>query len=311
MRILTLSLIFSALLLSGCEWMNRNRDPGTGIRPKDQVYGPPTSEKLVGYLNSQADRLSVIQSEDVDLTAYVQGKRMPRLVTFMVCEKPRSFRLMGDSVGTTWVDIGSNNDRFWFWVKDGESPLYHCSYTDYEKGAKLPLPFQPEWVVQALGMAKYDPAKNYKVETKGSTYELIEDTTVQGLPVQKVTVFNARNPADASQPQVIAHIVRDPRSGKTICQATIRRVRQATYRTQSGEQVISYPSDVMLEWPAEQLSMNIKVGKATVNQRLTNEEERRFFTLPSWPGIKTVDLARMPPPGNPTSRDVRQAGGYR
>src|SRR5438309_523547 len=102
MRSLTCCLTLSCLILSGCEWMKRKATDGPDIRPKDQVYGPPTAEKLVGYLNTQADRLSVIQSEDVDLTAHVQGKRMPRLVTFMVCEKPRSFRLMGDSVGTTW-----------------------------------------------------------------------------------------------------------------------------------------------------------------------------------------------------------------
>lgn len=312
MRILGLGLLFGALLLTGCEGWRKDKVPqGQGGRPRDVGYGQPTPENLVGYLNRQADRMSVIQSEDVDVVANVQGRRMPGLRAVLACEKPRSFRMLGENVGQTWVDIGSNGERFWFWVKDGESPLYHCSYTDYEKGVKLPLPFQPEWVVQALGMAKFDPARKYTVEQKGATVELIEDTTVQGIPVKKVTIINARTVNDPTMPQVVGHAIRDARTGKIICQATIRRMRVATVRTQQGEQGVSYPSDVLLEWPAEQLSMTIRIGKATVNQRLTNEEMNRYFTLPNMQGIKQVDLARMPPPGNPTSRDVRQAGGYR
>jgi hypothetical protein len=311
MRTFGSGLLLASLLVTGCESFKKKNNIGQDIRPRDTGFGTPTTENLVGYLNRQADRTSVIQSEDVDLVAFAQGKRLPGLRGFMVCEKPRSFRLTGDALSTQYVDIGSNGDRFWFWVKDGDSPLYHCSYTDYEKGVRLPLPFQPEWVVQALGMAKYDPAKTYKVEPKGGTIELTEETTVQGIPVVKATIFNARTVSDPTMPQVVGHAIRDARSGKTICQATIRRVRVATVRTQQGEQSIAYPSDVLLEWPAEQLSMTIKIGKATVNQRLSNEEMNRYFTLPNWPGIKQVDLARLPPPGNPTGRDVRQAGGYK
>jgi hypothetical protein len=314
MRTLGLGLILALPLLAGCEWMNRNKEKVRSDGPRDQaMVGAPTSEKLVSYLNRQADRLGVIESEDVDIVAHVQGKRMPGLRGFMVCEKPRSFRLTGDNVGTTWVDIGSNGERFWFWVKDGDSPLYHCSYADYEKGVKLPLPFQPEWVVQALGMAQYDRAKEYKVEAKGATIELSENTTVQGVPVRKVVIFNAREGADPSQPRVTGHVIQDARTGKIICQATVRRMRTATYRTPEGEQTVSYPSDVLLEWPSEQMSMTMKVGKAKVNTRLTADEESRYFTLPNWPNIKAVDLARMVPRGNPTgaTRDVRQIGGYK
>lgn len=310
MRLLACWLTLGCLALTGCEsWKRKNQTEGPDLRPKDQAYGPPTTEKLVGYLNREADKLAIIESDDVDLVTHVQGKRMPKLVSFMVCEKPRGFRLMGDAAGSTWVDIGSNNDRFWFWVKDGDAPLYHCSYTDYEKGVPLPLPFQPEWVVQALGMAKYDPAKPYQIEPKGSTIELIEETKVNGVAVKKVTIFNANRPADRTQPQVIGHAIRDARTNKTICQATVKRVREVPVRTAQGEERVYYPSDVLLEWPAEQITMTIKVGKAKVNHRLTGEEHKRYFDLPNWPGIKTIDLARYSPGGSPTGRDVRHAGG--
>ncbi|MCE9530781.1 MAG: hypothetical protein K8T89_06610 [Planctomycetes bacterium] len=314
MRIMTSCLLLSSLiLLSGCEWMKKGHKQGPGPvnNLKDQGYGPPTAEQLVSYLNKEADRLTSLESSDISIVTTVQKQRLPGLTGFMVAEKSRNFRLTGDALSTQYVDIGSNNNQFWFWVKDGDAPLYYCSYDNYEKGVKLPMPFQPEWVVQALGMAKYDPTRSYKVELKRDTYELIENTTVQGQPVRKITVFTSAPIKDATYPQVIAHIVQDAATGKTICQASIRRMRPASYRTAEGEANVSYPSDILLEWPAEQMSMTMKIGKATVNKRITNEEASRYFTLPSWPGIKSVDLANMPLRGNPTSRDIRQAGGIR
>jgi hypothetical protein len=308
MRMLSSCLLLSCLMLSGCKWLNSKPNPA----PPTAVGGAPKADNLVSYLNRQADLLATIQSEDVDLTVTAQGKRLPGLRCFMVCEKPRSFRLTGAAVGTDYVDIGSNNDQFWFWVKDGEAPpLYYCSYVDYEKGVKLPLPFQPEWVVQALGMAKYDPNKPYKIEAKGNTYELIEETTIQGMPVKKITIFNARNSNDPAQPQVLGHVVQDAATGKIICQATIRRVRAANFQTQQGQGTVFYPSDVQLEWPSEQLIMTMKIGRTTVNQKISNEEVARYFSRPNWDGLKKIDLAHLPPSGNPTSRDIRQTGDFR
>jgi hypothetical protein len=108
-------------------------------------------------------------------------------------------------------------------------------------------------------------------------------------------------------------VIVNARTNKTICQATIRHQRVASYRTAEGEARVSYPSDVLLEWPSEDLRMELKIGKATINKRITNEEASRYFTLPNWPGIKAVDLARAVPSGSPTGREreVRQAGGFR
>ncbi len=311
MRTITALILLSCLLTTGCEWLNRSKN-NTKIEPpvKDLGYGPPAPESLVNYLNNKADQVAVLESNDITIVTHVQNRRMPGLTGFMVCEKPRNFRLQGDALSTTYVDIGSNNDQFWFWVKDGDAPLYYCNYSDYDRGVRLPLPFQPEWVVQALGMAKFDPNGKYRVEMKGNTIELIEDTLVQGQPARKITVFNARKITDPSQPQVIAHVVQDARTGKTICQATIKRIRYAGYRTAEGQGEVSYPSEVMLEWPSEQLSMTMKIGKASVNQRMTNADASRYFTLPNWQGLKRIDLAQLRP-GSPTSRDVRQAGGLR
>jgi RNA polymerase sigma factor (sigma-70 family) len=257
--------------------------------PHGMVRETATRE-LVGYLNNQADRLSNIRTDDILLVAEHQGKRQPGLTGVMLCEKPRNFRLAGEAIGNSYIDIGSNGEQFWLWLKD--DALYHCSYTAYEKGVRLPTPFGPELVVQAFGMTKFDPDKKYTVQAKGSNYELVEETKVHGQPVRKITVFNGGKPIDDTYPRVTAHIVQDAQTGKTICQATIRRVRWAKVRTPEGERGLSYPSDVVLEWPAEQLTMTMKISKAKINEPISADEASRFFTLPNWPNIKSIDLAK-------------------
>jgi hypothetical protein len=309
MRIITAMLLSCCFLSAGCEALKRKSKTDNIEPPPPGPASTPTSASLVSYLNRQADRVAVLESSDVDIITHVQGKRMPGLKGFMVCEKPRNFRLTGEAVGTDYVDIGSNNEQFWFWVKDGASPLYYCSYSDYERGVQLPLPFQPEWVVQALGMAKYDPNGKYRVEQKGNTYELIEEMMLQGQPARKITVFNSRNVSD-DQPQVMAHIVQDARSGKTLCQATVKRMRFVEYRTQQGAGRVYFPAEIQLEWPSEQLAMTMKIGKATANHKMSNADASRYFTLPNWNGLKRIDLAQMRP-GSPTGRIIDQAGGFR
>ena len=106
----------------------------------------------------------------------------------MICQKPRNFRLSAKALGNTAADLGSNDREFWFWISKNEPPyLYHCSYEDYARGVRMPLPFQPDWIVEALGVGEYDPAKNYRVVPSGAGVDLVEETTSQGQPVRKIT----------------------------------------------------------------------------------------------------------------------------
>src|SRR5271166_5436181 len=120
MRQLGTCLLLSCLLLSGCAWLNRDKQ--NAKPPVAANGGPPQAADLVSYLNREADHLATIESDDVDLTATIQDKRMPMLRCFLVCQKQRSFRLQGANLGIDYVDIGSNDDQFWFWGKEGDNP---------------------------------------------------------------------------------------------------------------------------------------------------------------------------------------------
>jgi hypothetical protein len=291
--------IFSSLVAAGClltiagchgsKWsFVRNND-------SPRVSGEaPTAAQLVAYLNDNSQRLRSLQSVDVDLDAK-QGNQPIGLRAKLACQQPRNFRLFADALGNSQADLGSNEQEFWFWIAKADPPyLYHCSYQDFARGVQVPFPFQPEWVMEALGMADFGAPENYTVVPRGNTVELVRQTTSpQGQPVRKVIVFNRGR----SGAQILGHMLLDAR-GQQICSAQIEQ-------TQVVDGVV-VPYKLVLRWPSEKMQLTIRMNQVSVN-RIDAEMASRLFARPPLQNVPTYDLARglESQPGQP----LRRTGG--
>jgi hypothetical protein len=268
------------------------------VKNQDQVRTPPerpTTAQLVEYLNQNARQLQSVECMDVDLDCKV-GHQPFGLQAKMACQKNRNFRLIATAVGNPQADMGSNEQEFWFWIAKNDPPyLYYCSYADLARpGMSLPFPFQPEWIMEAFGMAECDPAGNYTVNMGRGTYELVQQSvSPQGQPVQKVTVFAAGR--NAKFP-VRAHLLLDAK-GKEICSA------QITDAQSIGGVIV--PTKVVLSWPEQRMELKMKLNGPAVN-RLDQTSASRLFTRPALQGVQTFDMAR--PPESAVTQ-VRPAGG--
>ncbi len=160
MRRLSFCLAAFCLFAVGCNIFRARPEPPDAKAPpptRTVGQGKPTAVELVNYLNDQANRLQSIESHDLQIDVRVPGTSVNLDGGSLMCQKPRYFRLVGSKLGMQQVLVGSNEDRFWFYVKQQDA-LYHCTYNDFEKGAvDLPFPFEPEWVLEALGMSQIDP----------------------------------------------------------------------------------------------------------------------------------------------------------
>src|SRR5262245_51108017 len=131
------------VLLAGCNkfpWINNNPAPRTTVNEP----APPQVSQLVAYLNDNARKSQAVQSTRVEMDAR-QKLLGISLSGKLVCEKPRNFRLKASMSGKPGVDLGSNDNEFWFWTSQ-ENPPYvmHCSYQDIaQKPIAMPIPFQP------------------------------------------------------------------------------------------------------------------------------------------------------------------------
>jgi hypothetical protein len=278
-------------LLTGCNLFGPRRQPPDDMPAPTPTGDPtkPSADQLTRYLGNQAALLQSIECRDLTIDVRAQGNSIS-LDGTLLCQKPRYFKLVGKKLGLQQVLVGSNEERFWFYVKqDPSDALYHCSYTDFEKGAELPFPFHPEWVLEALGMSAPAPSESMRVDEDKTTYRLIEDATVRGQKVRKVTVFY-KGMAREGQPQVKARGMYDATSNKLICAATVKRVTRVP--ASRGGEIATCPEVITLEWPAQDTELTIYLDHVKVNSQLSMQD----FQMPRL-GSKTVDLGRDRPTG--------------
>lgn len=331
-----LRLLLCACLLTpavGCTWMRDTM--GVGNRPSNNATGAipkVTAEQLVGYLNGQAERLknvnygeaTVSAREGDGLKGVITERAYPTLRGRLSASQPRNFRMVATGgLVDAKVDLGSNPDQFWAYLQAPTmQPMYvFASHSDFEANkAKLPgnMPFEPDWVLQALGMTKFptdaayeevsaaatpvstgggrSPLRAVPVNERDRTYTLRWPATMpNGTQVKKEVIF-AADDADASrnEPQVRRHLIRDLR-GKLLCSAEIKSARTVpvggTDPATGRPFVVQYPTEVVLRWEEQKFEMTLKLDSAKVNQEMTQQDMRRLFDLPNIPGANPVDLA--------------------
>ena len=273
-----------------------------GLRDRDTARNlpgeTPSAQQLVAYLNNNGQRVQAIQCNQVSIDAKQGNQTAPGLDGLMVCQKPRNFRLKAKVIGQPAVDIGSNNQEFWYWISKVEPVPYvfHCNYDELDKGnVRLPFPFHPDMIVSALGMGEYDPSKQYEVKVNQQNIELVEPVAVyQGKQVRKSTVFQ-RKAISQGKYQVAGHILRDIQ-GREICNATVYEVQQ------NRETGAILPQRIKIVWPEEKMEMLLRLNDMQVTTVTPDRAERLFSRndLSSLPGF---DLARWAPDqGTPIQR---------
>src|SRR5262249_29185997 len=147
---------------AGCSSMNRSVAVRPNTTPVAASTRTPTTTELVEYLNRNGKQIQSLECQDLDLDCK-QRNQPVGLRGKMTCAKPRNFRMGASVVGSEGVALGSNAQEFWYWISKADPPyLFHCSYTDLARGqVNMPFPFQPEWVMEALGMGDYGRPENY------------------------------------------------------------------------------------------------------------------------------------------------------
>ena len=280
----------------GCSLLPGVRDnikPPASTLPAEK----PTVASLVEYMNHQSSRVQNLRaSVDIDAKG---PSGVIGLSGSIAAQKPLGFRLMGNVLGKSAVDIGSNNDEFWYWISQDKPPyLYHCSYKDLATGkVNVPFPFQPDMVLAALGIAEFDPKGKYELRVQPNTLELVQATTsATGQKVTRITVFDKNDNSKVSgKPQVLGHVILDA-AGNPVCKAIVEKV------TEDRNSNTKLPSVVRIEWPAMKMSMKLMLHNIETN-KIDNAISARLFTR-STLRYETFDLAR----GRGASAGLEQTG---
>lgn len=289
------------LLVAGCAGLTGSRDNRPAVGPASSQI--PSAQNLIDYVNANAARVGAIEADDVALDVKA-GNQGGGLSGVLYCEKPKNFRLRARAVGQPMADFGSNSNEFWYWISKENPPyVYHCDYTDLARGnVNLPFPFQPDWVLETLGMGSLtNPIEGFRVERKGDKFELIERATAtNGRPVHKVTVFHAGNTTGGT-PQITAYRLHDER-GQAVALAEVVNVR----RDAATGAVV--PQHIRLKWPQQKLEMEMKLdGLKVYAQPVLAQRAPDIFQRPTMRDVPSFDLARGAPDARPSN--FQRTGG--
>lgn len=270
----------AGLLAVGCEG-TRLGFVKNGTQPRLPLE-KPTVESLLDSLNRNARQVQSLQCTNVAIN-YRQGLQSYGVDAMIACQKPRNFRLEAIAFGTTQVDVGSNDREFWYWFAKGDPAyVFRCSHEDLQRGVPLHFPFQPEWILEGLGMGEYGTPEKYRLVEQKESWDLIEQTpNAQGQLVRKVTMFSK-----SPRIQVRGYRLHDA-NNKEIYSAQVTKVHNI------GGVIV--PHVLSFSWPEQKLSMTMTLGRSAqeviLNRTIPPEQSARLFSRPTMKDVPTIDLA--------------------
>jgi hypothetical protein len=244
---------------------------------------PPmaTIDDVIATINSNSAKVQSLATDDATISAPF----MPSLRAHLFLDRPRRFRLLGE---TTFfgpeADLGSNDEVFWFWIKRNPQPaVFYCRHDQFETSlARNMLPVEPGWVIEALGIVAVDPAGQHSGLVHSGQGRLRFETpidTVHGRMTKLIEV-------DESQGWI---------TGQHLYDSQRRRVASAVASNHGRDPVtgVALPSRIEIQTQgtetSPQFSMRVDLKNVRVNQLPANQDQ--LWTLPSYPGATPINLA--------------------
>jgi hypothetical protein len=258
------------------------------INPLPRVLPPsPTLVQVIDVVNRNSSQIHSFSTNHASLS----GAGFPSLGTSVAFERPRRFRLRaGTGLTGTEVDLGSNDEVFWFWMRRNQPPaIYYCRHDQFATSpARLTTPFEPGWLIEAMGVMEFDPALPHQGPQLLPDERLRIDTirNMPEGPLTKITIV------DSSQGWVLEQHLFDSRQ-----QLLASSVASGHRRDPLSGLIM--PTTVGVTCPPSKLNLRLELGNVEIN-RLSGDRAS-LWSMPSYPGATPVNLADPPPraPGAP------------
>lgn len=271
-------LFASAVVVSASGSQCNRRDPASLAS-----YGPrvltqtPTTTDILQVVNDNSAKIRSLYTTEATLT--VPGA--PSLRANLALERTKRLRLRAETAITgPEIDLGSNDQLFWLWIRRNPPPtVYYCRHEQFAtSAAKQFIPIDPGWLLDAVGLASFDPALQHSLpeRTAGGRWQIRTSMpTVQGTMTKLTVVDEARG-------WLLEQHLYDERNQLVASALTSRHMLDAT----SGAIV---PQEIEVIWPATQFRLKFDVRQWTVNS--IPADPNQLFSMPSVPGWNVVDLA--------------------
>jgi hypothetical protein len=257
-----------------------------------------TRDQIVAAVNQNSSRIHSLTVTGATITV-PDMLGLPLLNGNIAAERPNHFRLTaGTAVTGQEIDLGSNDELFWLWVRRNQPPgVYFCRHAEFaNSNIRQMMPVEPGWLLAALGIVDIDPASvfNGPLPRGDGTVELRTWLASASGTLQRVVVIDARRAWVVEQ-----HIY--DQAGKTLLASAVAE----THRYYPIEQV-SLPELISIRLPSAKVDLKINLGAMQINQLASGNHQ--MFTMPTFDGCQQFNLggaaAGTPLPGQGVSRPL-------
>jgi hypothetical protein len=289
-RALAFMLLVAAMASSGASCPQVLRGYQVGTMPLPRALPPQaTLEQAIATVHDNTQRVRSLMASQALLV--VPG--VPRLSARMACEPPRRFRLQAQtSLTGPELDIGSNDDLFWLWLRQHQPPIIaFCAHDRaHESAARRLLPIRADWLPELVGLVGFRPEDDHQgpFPTADGRLEIRSRITAPDGELFKSTILDGTTGIVAEQHLFSA-------AGERIAS-----VRTSRHRVDPGSGA-ALPHLVEVSWPASQVEFKLEVTSYTVN--MPAADPAQLWQMPAYPGYEPIDLADPsvvvgPPPGS-------------
>ena len=268
-----LALLTAVLSLTGCRWWPRQQ------QAEIPVYSETSSkQELIRALNANIEPLAAWRCTNARVIPRGGILGLVALTAHVAVERPRNFRMRVGAMGKSMADLGSNDERFWFWF-DGnpDRRTFTVRHEDTEYAQRrLQIPFEPDWLLEVLGVVPLDPDEFQMIDEGGDrgTVSLVsERMTAGGRIVRRVILVDARHRV------IIGHALFD---GSQNSRGLIAKATLSNYR-QDHETGLVLPARIDLDWPQAELSLTMILNQVDVNPTHLPEQMWAMPEIPNYP----------------------------
>ncbi|HEV3003442.1 MAG TPA: hypothetical protein VGX78_03230 [Pirellulales bacterium] len=264
--------------------------------PAPRVLPPtPTLSDVITAVNANTAKVQSLSTRDASLSLPL----LPSLRAEIHLDRPRRFRLLADTRLTgPEIDLGSNDELFWFWAKRAPQPaVYYCRHDRfYTSAAKSVLPVEPAWLIDSLGLVTLDPNAPHigPAAVGGGRLRIETPVTTPHGPMTRVTLVNSSGGFVVEQ-----HLY----NAKKELTASVLASRHSRH----PETGVVLPARIEIKTPATAtaaaFSMRLDLRNLVVNQLPPNAQQLWTLDFANYPGAAPVDLA------DPNLRMVEPAAG--
>ena len=118
------------------------------------------AREIIAAVNQNSSRIQSITATSASITI-PDTMNLPLLTANIAAERPNRVRITaGTAITGQELDLGSNDQLFWMWVRRNQPPaVYFCRHDQFANSTiRQIMPVEPSWLLAAIGMTDIDPA---------------------------------------------------------------------------------------------------------------------------------------------------------